>query len=92
LPVHVTYGYALRRIMRRHGYSIRRLALEARVDRAGLRRLRAGSTLPSWRVACRIAEALATPLHEFVMRKHHRKNTGLGADGSIESEGGDDEA
>lgn len=87
MSVHVVYSYALARIMRKRGYSTRRLAAAAQVDRAGLRRLRKGETAPSWPVACRIADALGVPLSEFVGRKHKRRNSDVSDDGAIQSEG-----
>lgn len=72
----VTYSYLLAKIMRQEGYSIRRLAEEAQVDRAGLRRFRAGLAMPSWPVACRIADALGVKLSDFVGRKRRRVASG----------------
>lgn len=86
----ITYSFRLARAMRAAGFSTRRLAAEAGVDRAGLRRIRTGRALPSWAVACRIAEVLKVPLSNLVGRKRHRVNKELSEDGSIKVEGGDD--
>ncbi|SRR6266545_1039675 len=76
MATQVTYSYLLAKIMRQEGYSIRRLADEAHVDRAGLRRFRSGLAMPSWPVACRIADALGVKLSEFVGRKRRRVASG----------------
>lgn len=82
----VTYTYALARLMRRRGFSLRRLALEAGVDRAGLRRIKRGTTAPSWAVACRIADAMGLELSAFVGRRRKRVDTAVPPNGAIESE------
>lgn len=90
MAVKITYAYSLAKIMRQKGYSVRRLATETGVDRAGLRRLRSGKTLPSWSVACKIADALRAPLDFFVGRKRRRPVADVQPDGAFEPEGSED--
>lgn len=82
----VTYSYRLRSIMRAKGFTLRALALRANVDRAALRRIRDGRSLPSWRVACRLADVLGVELTHMIGRKVRRTNTGIRPDGALESE------
>lgn len=86
----ITFSYRLGRALRQRGYSLRQLARESGVDRAVLRRLKRGQTLPSWSVACRVASALKVTLDSLVGRSVRRLNTRLSADGCIESKVSDE--
>jgi transcriptional regulator with XRE-family HTH domain len=60
-----TFAGRVRSALTQRGWTVYRLAAAARLQRTHAGRIVAGDTVPSWPVACRIADALGVPVGEL---------------------------